>query len=147
MNNLKNKYNIKELFKNNILIIIVLFIFIYSTGHICIYIFGHDRALYVKTELDANLDLSYRVWYNNGKKMVQKPVHLSFIEFMQLEKNSGRMKFKQLGTQITHRSSFIYSIIYDVIFIISSTFFISSNRNKNKKMKSKLKEEQLILNE
>lgn len=144
----KTRYKVNNFFRDNISVIIIFIVcsllFVYSIDHICIYLFGQERELYVETEHDANLDFYSRIWYNNGKKMVHKPVHLSFIELQQIRKNSGFLMFKQLGTQVSHRSAFVYSTIYSIIFISFSTLVIISIIKK-KKFQNKNKE-QMSLN-
>lgn len=138
----KRKSKIKDFYKNNVAVIVILsiltLIFIYSVTNVCIYIFGSERELYV--ELDNHFFLidhsSYHyIWYNNGKKMVKETVHLSIIESVQWRNNSGYIKFKQLGTHLTHRSAFVYSTIYSIIFISFATWSIISITSKKKKDK------------
>ena len=142
----KTRYKINNFFRDNISIIVIFVVcsllFVYSVSHICIYLFGQERELYVETEHDANLDFYSRIWYNNGKKMVHRPVHLSFIELRQIRKNSGFLMFKQLGTQVSHRSAFVYSTIYSIVFIFTSTWIIIGivNKKKNDKLQVKNKE-------
>ena len=135
----------KKIFKNNLFAIIVFIaltcLFIYSTIHVCTYLFGTEREIYVKYDDNCSIVDRYAcdhyVWYNNGKKMVTEQVHLSFVETAQWKKNSGYIKFKQLGTHLSHRSAFIYSTIYDIVFISFSTWFVISviDKKKNKKTK------------
>ncbi len=96
------------------------YLFIYSIINICTYIFGKERELHVTLDNHFLIGYSeYYVSYNNGKKMVwNKNIHLSFIESIQWRNNSGYVTFKQLGTHLTHRSAFVYSSIYFIIFII-----------------------------
>jgi len=139
----KTRYKVNNFLKDNISIIIIFIVssllFVYSISHICIYLFGQERELYVETELDANLDFYSRIWYNNGKKMVHKPVYLSFIELRQIRNNSGFLMFKQLGTRVSHRSAFVYSTIYSIVYISFLTLFMISVVNKKKKDKLQLK--------
>lgn len=111
-------------------------LFIYSAINICTFIFGSKREIYIqeKEEIYVNSDdnlqngFAYYIWYNNGKKMVTERVHLSILELMQREKNSGYITFKQLGTFITHRSAFIYSSIYFVLFIVILYFNLKRDK-------------------
>ena len=128
----------KKIIKSNITAIIVFValtcLFAYSTIHVCTYLFGTEREIYVELDNHFQLDYSkYYVWYNNGKKMVKDSVHLSFIESAQRRNNSGYVKFKQLGTHLSHRSAFIYSTIYDIVFISFSTWFAISIIDKKRK--------------
>lgn len=141
----------KDFFKENKIVIIVFAaltcLFIYSSINVCTYLFGEKRELYVTLDNHFQLDYSQNyVWYNNGKKMVKERVHLSFIESAQWRKNSGYITFKQLGTHLTHRSAFVYSAIYSILFISFSTWFIISVINKKKKDKLQRNEKQVSLN-
>ena len=78
--------------------------------------------------------------------MVKERVHFSFIESAQWRKNSGYITFKQLGTHLAHRSAFVYSAIYSILFISFSTWFIISVINKKKKDKLQRNEKQVSLN-
>lgn len=140
----KTKYKLKEFCKNNISAIIIFSIlvltFIYSIDNVCTYVFGRERELYVELDNHFSLDYAkYYIHYNNGKKMVRETVHLSFIESAQWRKDSGYITFKQLGTHLTHRSAFVYSTTYSILFISFSTWFMISVINKKKKDKLQLK--------
>lgn len=67
----KIRYKVNNFFRDNISYNNYFYslFFVYSINHICIYIFGQERELYIETEHDANLDFYSRIWYNNGKKM------------------------------------------------------------------------------
>ena len=85
------------------------------------------------------------MYYNKEhKKIVKDRVHLSFIELAEWKKNSGYITFKQLGTYLTHRSAFVYSTIYSIVFIFFSILFIVCVVNK-KKQKSKTGNNQISL--
>lgn len=135
----------KKNIKNKIILIIAIIFFgwlyIYSATNICTFIFGKERELYVKLDnhLIGEHGSNYYIWYNNGKKMVKETVHLSLIEAIQWKKNSGYITFKQLGTNLTHRSAFVYSLIYFIIVTIILTFYLIGciNKYKIKKLDSK----------
>lgn len=134
--------DIKRFLKTNKYMIIVIsifvIIFLYSSMHICTYILGSERRLKVDVDNHYKLEsIKYYIWYNNGNKMVTERIHLSFIEIMQMNNNSGYVNFKQLGTFLTHRSAFVYSVIYDVIFLFFATSFVLGSPKNNKKEDSK----------
>lgn len=122
-----NKNKIKNNLQTYILLLILVFLLIYSLLNVVTFIFGKERNLYVKIDNhDANRTYYY-VKYNNGKKIVNDGIDLSFIEKKQLKNNSNYMRFRQLGTRLTHRSEFIISLI---IVIVSSIIFVSWIKNK-----------------
>lgn len=114
-----------------ILLIFFSFLFIYFTVtsgmNIVTYICGKNVELSPKQETFSSLDDSswwnYKIYYNNGDKMVNDNIRLSIVETIQLRKNDGVMKFKKFNGHLTHRSAFVRSSLF-LIILASILIFI-----------------------